>query len=107
MSDERQQSLAVLITNIGFSLWASHYVAEAFPGIPGALNLQQWMVFWNKPIWFHWPMALVFLVLLHLFTKRLRRLVTLASLQRQQKEAASLRKYSRTERIKHLYERIR
>ena len=91
MSDERQQSLALLVFNLCFAMWISHYVVEAFPGISGALNLQHWILFWNKPIWIHWPIAFVLFAGLHLLFHKLRKLLTLASLRKQKDEASNLK----------------
>jgi hypothetical protein len=92
-SDERQQSTALLVANLVLCLWLSHCFNERFPQIPGAINLQQWIRFWNKPLVVHWPCTAILFILITILAKRIKREMTLSALRKQREEALLLKKH--------------
>jgi hypothetical protein len=93
MSDERQQSMAFLVLNMGLSLWVSHEFFEHFQTIPGSIDLRQWIKFWNKPLIIHWPSALVLFLLSNYVAKQVLQNISISSLRRQKEEALRLKKH--------------
>jgi hypothetical protein len=93
MSDERQQSMAFLVLNIGICLWVSHEFFERFQTIPGSIDLRHWFKFWNKPLIIHWPSAVVLFICSNLVAKRIRQRMSISSLRRQKAEALCLKKH--------------
>jgi hypothetical protein len=57
MSDERDQGMAITVAYMMFCLWIGHLVAAWNPHLWGCIDLQPWIVVWNREIWIHWPTA--------------------------------------------------
>lgn len=86
MSEEHQQSLALTATGIILCLGLSHYLIGWLPVLPGTVDLQTWIGFWNKPIIINWPLALAVHFIGRWVFKKLRSAMTLFSLRQQFKK---------------------
>lgn len=88
--DERHQALAVLLAGAALCLWLSHFVAARWPALPGTVDLNQWVKVWNSPLTTNWLIAILLFLLGMVIARRLRRVMLIASLRQQQREARSL-----------------
>lgn len=88
--DERHQALAVLIAGTTVCLWLSHFFTERWPTWPGTVDLNHWIKVWNRPLTANWLVALLLFLLGLAIARRLRRVLLVASLRQQQREARSL-----------------
>lgn len=88
--DERHQALAVLVAGAAICLWLSHFVAVRWPSLPGTMDLNHWIKVWNRPLTANWLVGLLLFLLGSAIARRLRRVLLVASLRQQQREARSL-----------------
>lgn len=90
MSEEQQQSIAVLVAGVALSLWVSNRIVCYWPGIPGDMDLQPYVKIWNKPILIHWPSAILFFVVGFVAVRKFNEWMKIYALRQQKEKARKL-----------------